>query len=102
MIRDKAVNVSYRTPDGAKHSFDIAMNIPENGKDYRELHPEAVKEEWDGLATSQYTTNARNEARRKAVQEATGKAVGVREFTKFLKESGIGIEEAMELLRGKK
>lgn len=102
MLRDHGIPVSYKGPDGVKQTFEIKMNVPENAKDFRELYPDAPKEEWDKLAQTQFTTNARNEARRKAVQEATGKAVGVREFLKFLKEAGVSPEEAMDLIRGKK
>lgn len=99
MQRGYVQKITYKGPDGAKQEFNITLDLPETGKDYQEIHPEAAKEDWNNLAKKQYLTNQANDARRKAVDEATGKGVGVREFARFLREAGISPDEAMSLLK---
>jgi len=99
MQRGYVQKITYKVADGTKSEFNITLDLPENGKDYQEIHPEAAKEDWNKLATKQYLTNQSNDHRRKAVDEATGKGVGVREFAKFLREAKITPEEAMALLK---
>mgnify|MGYP001602936804 CR=1 FL=1 len=94
------VPVSYKHPEtGDTVKFTITIDIPETGKDGEQLGIE--REGWNALATQQYITNQRNEARRKAVGEVTGKAVGARDFAKLVRELGLTYEQVAEMLRGK-
>lgn len=94
----QAVPVSYKHPGtGERVEFKITIDIPESARDFTELGL-GTKADWDNLAQTQYVTNQRNEARRKAVDEVAGKVPGVRALAAALKEKGLSVEDALAKL----
>lgn len=96
----ETVKVSYKNPvTDVKEEFSLGLDIPETAKDF--VAQGNVKEDWDKLASKQWVTNQKNEARRKKVGELSGKTVGMHDLSKLIKELGLTAEQVAAIICGK-